>query len=170
MEDRVVVAERQHLDQSRESLAARDRGSLPAARIKRGDTPMRSGLVLGERRRKALVDVLGREHHDRQIARRSREPLPRSDAEGLLVHVEHVGSEIAHDASKRLGVQVGVAVDITGPAHRQLDEREVLVRHGRLGAIFRPMRWDDESDVEPSGDECALPRPVRCAAAAVVDA
>ena len=55
-----------------EALTARDRGCLDAAWVERGHAPVGSSFVLRERWREALVDVLGRVHHDRQIGRHGR--------------------------------------------------------------------------------------------------
>ena len=137
-EDRVVVAERQHLDHSCEPLAACDGGRLPAARIQGSDAPMRANLVLGERRREALVDVLRRVHDGRKAARRGRKPLPRGNAERLLVHVEHIRGVLPHEAGERLRVHVRVTVDVTWPTRRKLDDRKVLARESRVLATLGP--------------------------------
>ena len=92
-EQRVVVAEREHVDQAGEALAAGDGGGLGAAWVERGDAAVRGALVLRERRREALVDVLGRVHDDREVRRGGGEPLAGGDAERLFVDVEDVRTQ-----------------------------------------------------------------------------
>ena len=126
-------------------------------------------LVLGERRREALVDVLRRVHDDRQVGGRGGEPLPRGDAERLLVDVEHVRGELADEAGEHFRVRVGVAVDVAGPAHRQLDDAERIVCRGVVGT-FGPVRRHDKRHLDAGRCERILTSAVRADSPTMVDA
>src|SRR5213078_456751 len=93
-----------------EPLAARDRRRLATARVERRGASVRTLFVEGERRRIALVDVLGRVHDDGESRRCGGEPLARRDAERLLVEVEHVWLVLA-DQTRELAV-VGIRVPV----------------------------------------------------------
>jgi hypothetical protein len=131
---------------------------------------MSQALVARERRREALVYVLGGVHHDRNLRRCRGEHLASGRAERLLVNVEDVRANVEDQPPEPRGVGVSVAVDIAGAMHVELDDRERLVRQGSLAAGVRPKAGNRKSNVEPDLRESAFTRAMTRIPPAVVDA
>ena len=111
-----VYPQRQHLDPATEALASGDGRRLTAARIQRSGPSQREPLVLGERWRIALVEVL-RGVDDGGDLTRDSEPLVRGHAERFLVQIQQVWLEPRHHRAQLIRGDVSVPVDVAGASH-----------------------------------------------------
>jgi hypothetical protein len=107
------------------------------------DTAEHLALRPPERERVALVDVLRRVDHDRRVrhlARGGANDPARGEAVRLLVHVDDVGLQLAHERAQRApGVPEEDRVRL--PVHRQHVHRDVGVERRRDEApAFVPRR------------------------------
>jgi hypothetical protein len=162
-----VYTKGQDLHQSGKALAASDGSRLPATRVESSHAPIGSFFVLGERGRKAFVDVLGGVHRH-PLTGGSTQPLAGHGTDGLFVQVENVGSVSRQKGLHGADVAVRVPIDVPGAADIQLNHLEWLGGQLRLGAVVGPVGRDDEQDLDTSGDERSFTRSVSWVSAGVI--
>ena len=80
------------------------------------------------------------------------------------------GCALGNQPPQGSGIRVGVAVDVSGPPDRQLDDVERLGRELRLGRGTGPAVRHEQRHVEPCLDQCTLPGTMTLIAPTVIDA